>query len=166
MSINACFRVHIGIFFKLTATKEGNGSYGLLYHDDVTKWKHFPRYWPFVRGIHQSPVNSPHKDQWRGTLMFSLICTSTYCWANHRDVAELWRHGPHYDVIVMPHAICSFWLPQNLSQANTNVLQFFAMISWNPDDFMAIRCRPIIWPYDDLLSIGSTWTNFHETLNK
>ena len=43
-------------------------------HDDVIKWKHFPRYWPFVRGIHRSPVNSPHKSQWRGALMFSLIC--------------------------------------------------------------------------------------------
>ena len=32
-----------------------------LYHDDVIKWKHFPRYWPFVRGIHRSPVNSPHE---------------------------------------------------------------------------------------------------------
>ena len=30
-------------------------------HDDVIKWKHFPRYWPFVRRIHRSPVNSPHK---------------------------------------------------------------------------------------------------------
>ena len=37
----------------------------------VNKWKHFPRYWPFVRGIHRSPVNSPHKGQWRGALMFS-----------------------------------------------------------------------------------------------
>ena len=35
----------------------------ILEHDDVTKWKHFPRYWPFVRGIHQSPVKSPHKGQ-------------------------------------------------------------------------------------------------------
>ena len=43
-------------------------------HDDVIKWKHFPRYWPFVRGIHRSPVNSPHKGQWRGDLVFSLIC--------------------------------------------------------------------------------------------
>ena len=43
-------------------------------HDDVIKWKHFPRYWPFVRRIHRSPVNSPHKGQWRRTLMFSLIC--------------------------------------------------------------------------------------------
>ena len=31
------------------------------YHDDVTKRKHFLRYWPFVRGIHWSLVNSPHK---------------------------------------------------------------------------------------------------------
>ena len=44
------------------------------FHDDVIKWKHFPRYWPFVRGIHRSPVNSPHKGQWRGVLIFSLIC--------------------------------------------------------------------------------------------
>ena len=42
---------------------------------DVIKWKHFPRYWPFVRGIHRSPVNYPHKSQWRGALMFSLMCT-------------------------------------------------------------------------------------------
>ena len=48
---------------------------GTTNHDDVIKWKHYPRYWPFVRGIHRSPVNSPHKGQWRGALMFSLICT-------------------------------------------------------------------------------------------
>ena len=41
------------------------------HHDDVIKWKHFPRYWPFVRGIRRSSVNSPHKGQWRGALMFS-----------------------------------------------------------------------------------------------
>ena len=42
-------------------------------HDDVIKWKHFPRNWPFVREIHRSPVNFPHKGQLRGALMFSLI---------------------------------------------------------------------------------------------
>ena len=45
-----------------------------IYHADVIKWKHFPRYWPFVRGIHRPPVNSLHKGQWHGALMFSLIC--------------------------------------------------------------------------------------------
>ena len=49
-------------------------------HDDVIKWKHFPRYWPFVRGIHWSPVNSPHKGQWRRALMFSLICARINGW--------------------------------------------------------------------------------------
>ena len=28
-------------------------------HDDVIKWKHFPRYWPFVRGIHRPPCEFP-----------------------------------------------------------------------------------------------------------
>ena len=46
----------------------------LYHHDDVIKWKHFPRYWPFVRGIDRSPVNSPHKGQRREALVFSLIC--------------------------------------------------------------------------------------------
>ena len=32
-------------------------------HDDVIEWKHFPCDWPFMRGIHRSPVNSPHKGQ-------------------------------------------------------------------------------------------------------
>ena len=45
------------------------------WHDDVSKWKHFPRYCPFVRGIHQSPVNSSHKGQWRGALTFFLAAT-------------------------------------------------------------------------------------------
>ena len=61
--------------------------WGLLHHDDVIKWKHFPRYWPFVQGIHRSPVNSPHKGQWRGALMFSLICTWTNGRANNRIYA-------------------------------------------------------------------------------
>ena len=38
-------------------------------HGDVIKWKHFPRYWPFVWGIHRSPVNSPYKGQWHGALI-------------------------------------------------------------------------------------------------
>ena len=47
---------------------------GIQIHDGVIKWKHFPRYWPFVWGIHRYPVNSTHKGQWLGALMFSLIC--------------------------------------------------------------------------------------------
>ena len=70
-------------------------------HDDVIKWKHFPRYWPFVRGIHRSPVNSPHKSQWRGALMFTLICARINGWVNNREAGDLRRYRAHYDVIVM-----------------------------------------------------------------
>ena len=71
------------------------------FDDDVIKWKHFPRYWPFVRGIHRSPVNSPHKGQWRGALMFSLMCARINSWVNNREAGDLRRYRHHYDVIVM-----------------------------------------------------------------
>ena len=74
---------------------------GTWSHDDVIKKKHFPRYWPFVRGIHQSPVNSPHKGQWRWALMFSLICAWVNGWVNHREAGDLRRYHAHYDVTVM-----------------------------------------------------------------
>ena len=70
-------------------------------HDDVIKWKHFPRYWPFVRGIHRSPVNSPHKGQWRGALMFSLICARIDGWINNGETGDLGRHPAHNGIIVM-----------------------------------------------------------------
>ena len=70
-------------------------------HEDVIRWKHFPRYWPCVRGIHRSPVNSPHKGQWRGALMFSLICAWINSWVNNREAGDLRRHSTHYDVSVM-----------------------------------------------------------------
>ena len=70
-------------------------------HYDVIKWKHFPRYWPFVREIHRSPVNFPHKGQWRGALMFTLICARMNDWVNNREAGDLRRYLAHYDVIVM-----------------------------------------------------------------
>ena len=67
------------------------------YLHEVIKWKHFPRNWPFVRGIHRSPVNFPHKGQWRGSLMFFFICVWINDWVNN----DLRRVRTHYDVIVM-----------------------------------------------------------------
>ena len=72
-------------------------------HDDVIKRKHVPSYWPFVPGIHRSPVNSPHKGQWRRALMFSLICAWINSWANNRKAGHLRHHRCHYDVTVMGH---------------------------------------------------------------
>ena len=73
----------------------------MTFHDDVIKWKKIPRYWPFVRGIHRSPVNSPHKGQRRGALMFSLICVWINGWVNNREAGDLRRYHAHYDVTAM-----------------------------------------------------------------
>ena len=70
-------------------------------HDNVIKWKHFPRYWPFVWGIHRSPVNSPHKGQWCGALMFSVICAWINVWVNIRKAGDFRCHHAHYDITVM-----------------------------------------------------------------
>ena len=72
-----------------------------MFHDDVIKWTHFPRNWPLVRGIHRTPVNSPHKGQWRGALMFSLFCVWINDWVNNREASDLRRYLVHYDVSAM-----------------------------------------------------------------
>ena len=96
-------------------------------HDDVIKWKHFPRYWLFVRRIHRSPVNSPHKSQWRGALMFSLICAWIKVWVHNGEAGNLRRHRVHYDVTVMRtdrptnHTMYLFNISRNAPLWNRNV---------------------------------------------
>ena len=52
-------------------------------------------------GEFTGPVNSPHKGQWRGALIFSLICVWINSWVNNREAGDLRRHRSHYDVNVM-----------------------------------------------------------------
>ena len=73
----------------------------ILKHDDVIKWKHFSRYWPFVGGIP------------RGALMFSLICARMNGWVNNREAGDLRRHRFHYDVIVMSRMRALSHYPQD-----------------------------------------------------
>ena len=58
---------------------------------------------------YRSPVNSPHNGQWRGALMFTLICARINGWVNNHEVGNSRRHRAHYDVIVMT-SISSFLL--------------------------------------------------------
>ena len=76
-----------------------------LQHADIIKWKHFLHYWPFVLGIHQSLVNSPHKGQQCRALMFSLIRAWTNGWVNNQDTGDLRCHHAHCDVTVMDFCV-------------------------------------------------------------
>ena len=68
---------------------------------------------PFVRGIHRSPVSSPHKSQWRGALVFSLISALTkrlskqsWGWWFETPSRSIWRHcnviNPRYQWCLAP----------------------------------------------------------------
>ena len=92
---------HPGV--ELGIHRSRNSLFFFLWHNDVIKWKHFPRYWPFVWGIRRSSVKCPHKCQRRGALMFSLICAlnkrlskQSWVWWFETLSRWLWSHcnGP------------------------------------------------------------------------
>ena len=96
-----------------------------MMHDDVIKWKHFPRYWPFVRGIHRTPVNSLHKGQLRGALTFSLICT----WINNREAGDFRRHRARYDVTVMARKKISLHSSKEFSMTHSAFIRL-GILGW------------------------------------
>ena len=100
-----------------------------LFHDDVIKWKHLPHYWPFVWGIHQPPVNSPHKGQWHGALMFSLTCSSINGGINNGEAGGLRCHCAHYDIIVMHVTV--YWCiygPQRVNFVNQYLIHIQSIL--------------------------------------
>ena len=48
-----------------------------------------------------SPIIGEFPAQWRGAMMFSLICAWINGWVNNREAGDLRRHRPHYDVTLM-----------------------------------------------------------------
>ena len=72
---------------------------------EYSRWRHqmetFSALLLICTGIHQSPVNSLQKGQWRRALMFHLIRAWINGWVNNREAGDLSRHDAHYDVSVM-----------------------------------------------------------------
>ena len=116
-------------------------------HDDVIKWKHFPRYWPFVRGLHRSPVNLPHKGPWHRALMFSLIWAWRNDWVKNGEAGDLRRHRAHCDVIVMHISIRR--LNRGSNHCNTNTC--FHVITTSYLQRTYIKCK-----HDDVIN----WKHF------
>ena len=79
---------------------------------DQSWWRHQMEIYSVLLAIcaGDSPVNSPHKSQWRGALMFSLICAEINGWVNNRKAGYLRRHRAHYDVIVMIALYATSWV--------------------------------------------------------
>ena len=130
-------------------------------HDDVIKWKHFPRYWPFVRGIHGLPVNSPHKGQWRGALMFSLICAWMNGWVNNREAGDLRGHCAHYDVIVMLIMLTHCGLNKMIATKRTIFWNAFYTFSSTPNGSTGWQCIYIYIYHLSALYHKTIWSSHH-----
>ena len=109
-------------------------------HDDIIKWKKFPRYWPFVRGIHRWPVNFLHKGQWRGALTTSLIWTWINGWVNNRKTGDLRRYRAHYDITIMK--VCRFVMVSTSNVLQTSVTCYRLKSSWD-----LWHCCPCEWNF-------------------
>ena len=118
LGIPDVFLVRMNMWLWLINSIAYDGLSGIHYHDDVIKWKRFPRCLTFVWGIHRSPKNSPHKGQWRGALMFSFICAWINGWVNNRKAGDFRRHRGHYDVTVIPHSASGYGMSITISAHN------------------------------------------------
>ena len=80
----------------------------VLYDVDHAWWRHQMETFSALLAIcaGNSPVNSPHKGQWRRALMFSLICVWISGWVNNRGAGDLRRYRAHYDVNVIGCPFC------------------------------------------------------------
>ena len=87
----------------LNATLACNPHYPQPYplHDEIIKWKHFPRYWLFYSG--NSPVTGefPAQGPVTQSFDFSLICAWINDWVNNREADDLRRHQAYCDVTVV-----------------------------------------------------------------
>ena len=88
-------------------------------------------------------VNSPHKGQWCGALIFSLICTWINGWVINREAGNLRRHRAHYYIIVTQRKFLSFfrghwqfWI-RNLAHWRYQILIIWCSEVWKRRSFEA-----------------------------
>ena len=93
-------------------------------HDDVIKWKHFPRYWPFVRVIHRSLVNSPtQRPVTQSFDVFFDLCKNKWLskhswgWWFETPSRPLWRHCNEVEM----YSFQILWYIIGKSQGNRNL---------------------------------------------
>ena len=94
----------------------------------------------------RSPVNSPHKGQWRGALMFPLICVGINDWVNNGEAGDLRRYRVHYDVIAMKIVCIS---RRRVHRRHLESRWRISVTSWNGDELYAVD-NPYHYTWDIL----------------
>ena len=121
ISWRSTHRLHLYFLFSWWRHQMETCSASLAFVRGIHRW---------LWGIHRSPLNSPHTDQWRVALMFSLICAWTNGWVNNQDAGDLRHHRAHYAVTVMWSWIVIQWSgqPWDLSAFNAPLLSNFELV--------------------------------------
>ena len=143
-----------------------------------TWWRHemekFSALLAICAGIHRSPVNSPHKGQWRRALMFSLICVWINGWVNNREAGDLRRYRAHYDVIVMnnddvyhriSHCAALLWCTSRLKNAILElitklVIYYLSFICYDLPFRSNARITTHVFVIEDVICTLSSSTKF------
>ena len=106
----------------------------IMNHDDVIKWKHFPRYWPFVQGIHrgQRPVARSF-DVFLDLRLNKRLSKQSWGWWFETPSCLLWRHCNDWCILLCLGFITFHRIIVNLSPASkgTNPPALVAWNSWH-----------------------------------
>ena len=116
----------------------------LLWWRHDIKWKQFLSHWPFVRGIHRPPVDSPHKGQWRGACFDVLLDQHLNKWLSKQSRRRLfemsshslWRHcnvdwKSSHESVTWPVATCmELYRCCEQPMANLEVGAFYPTLQW------------------------------------
>ena len=122
----------------------------VLSHDDVIKWKHFPRNWPFVRGIPRSPVPGEFPAQRQVTRSFDVffdlhlnkrLSKQSWGWWFETLSRPLWRHCNEYCM----RSLMSGCIHANLSS------NFFLVFN----DTLVQKSMSICWSYAQQWNIST-----------
>ena len=83
-----------------------------MMYDDIIKWKHFPCYWLFVRGVHLSPGEIPVKrpvtlsfDVYVDLHLTKQLSKQSRGWWFETPSRSLWRHFNEVSYEVLPFSL-------------------------------------------------------------
>ena len=122
----------------------------------ITWWRHQMETYSAL--LARSPVNFPHKNQWLGALMFSLICARRNGWVNTSETGNLRRHRAYYDITVMT-SIFSVAICHKVHDTVISQKHFPTPVD---SPHKCLNCGSLIF-LSLLLAWTSCWTNNHVT---
>ena len=100
----AWFNVNATLAWRLSVWHDVTATAGIVSpRGDVMTWQRSPHWWPFVKGIHQSPVSSPYKGPMMQNFEFSLLLVWTDYWANSQvagDLTAIIRHTLTFFILI------------------------------------------------------------------